>query len=1101
MEDSTWVKLGLGILLAGGLASCGGDKDGHATGAAPTGGRTGFTVDGGVYASTGGSTDNTIGGTGTATGGRGTAESGGNAGAGSRIASGGTAGATVTGSAGSFGAAANTIATCKDGVRNGKETGVDCGGGSCPSCAPGIECVLSSDCNSLVCAAGVCSAASCEDSVKNGGETDIDCGGSCPICPTGKTCKVATDCDSRVCSRTCLAATCTDKVKNGTETDVDCGGACAPCDAGRACALAKDCTSQICMSASCANASCVDGVLNGPEQDVDCGGTCPACATGLHCSSNTDCAELYCAASICTHPTCTDKLQNGTETDVDCGGKCATCPAARQCKVSSDCSNGYCYFGRCPAANVEVQAGRVFEVGIGPLTLFNGVQLQPDSAAELVVGLAGEHGYSLLSGGSPKGFTKLQRFPDVLAQPKLVRDIDGDGQIEVMFLTQYEEYGNFYPLGWRLDRFVNGTLTTLDSASDVLQGFDFADVNQDGAVDLLYLWGAYSEFRSKLMARLGDGSGKFGASQTILTTSAENGFPPYSYINQIKVVDADEDAYPDLLIVNGEVSPYTVYRVHGNGSGGFKSPAEALLDVDPNLWAAEDFDGNGIDDVVSGISTKTLRYGNVDGTLSAPLKIPAEADDPVTVYDVDGDGTPEIITGDNDLTFWKVGTSSVESVAKLNVATTFLIGPYFGDFDGNGLVDVAVAQNGRENDDKGVGANVAVYYQQSPFAFVAHQAIKAKHQFVSLVAVDDIDGNGSNDVLSVYDRHFSDEPPTVGPGISLFDGKTLLKHMDLDLSATDPIGNGGGIGKFNGVSGTTGDFNGDGLLDIAMDGFDGSFVMLQSLAGSFVVTQQLANTRSTLAINLNDDRYSELILANTWTMDIYAADGNGSLVLDYSLDLGSDARIARLSRSDFDGDGRLDVIVTGYTSVMSQTSGTLSYRDWNNVSRTWLMRNDGSGHLAVPVPIDHHPFTYTGNWNDCGGAQDATVGDFDGDGVVDLGVAYVEFGQYTLYFSKGPGGPAKFLDCDVLLHPTGTVAYDWNGDGRDDVAVSNFSSSALSFMQSVGRERCPELHGHYRLGHKPLNVALLKQGSLELPAVVASGYLGLQIVPFRRKPL
>lgn len=54
------------------------------------------------------------------------------------------------------------VATCSDGIQNGDETGVDCGGSSCAPCA-----------------------ASCTDGIMNGDETGIDCGGSsCAPCST-----------------------------------------------------------------------------------------------------------------------------------------------------------------------------------------------------------------------------------------------------------------------------------------------------------------------------------------------------------------------------------------------------------------------------------------------------------------------------------------------------------------------------------------------------------------------------------------------------------------------------------------------------------------------------------------------------------------------------------------------------------------------------------------------------------------------------------------------------------------------------------------------------------------------------------------------------
>lgn len=52
--------------------------------------------------------------------------------------------------------------TCFDGIMNGTETGIDCGG----------SCVA------------ICPPPSCVDGIMNGTETGIDCGGTCPACPT-----------------------------------------------------------------------------------------------------------------------------------------------------------------------------------------------------------------------------------------------------------------------------------------------------------------------------------------------------------------------------------------------------------------------------------------------------------------------------------------------------------------------------------------------------------------------------------------------------------------------------------------------------------------------------------------------------------------------------------------------------------------------------------------------------------------------------------------------------------------------------------------------------------------------------------------------------
>jgi hypothetical protein len=47
-------------------------------------------------------------------------------------------------------------ATCSDGMRNGTETAVDCGGGACPACVDGRACLMSRDCRSGLCVGNVC---------------------------------------------------------------------------------------------------------------------------------------------------------------------------------------------------------------------------------------------------------------------------------------------------------------------------------------------------------------------------------------------------------------------------------------------------------------------------------------------------------------------------------------------------------------------------------------------------------------------------------------------------------------------------------------------------------------------------------------------------------------------------------------------------------------------------------------------------------------------------------------------------------------------------------------------------------------------------------
>ena len=268
--------------------------------------------------------------------------------------------------------------TCTDGIQNGDEAGVDCGG-SCPnSCTP---------------------APTCSDGIQNGDETGVDCGGSCPNSCTP-------------------APTCSDGIQNGDETGVDCGGSCpSSCSTsgGGDCGefgityvnnttgiiyhrdnnyranfnflcLNGDCrpgtledgyykrtvtvslnqnysvefkvddssgqvivndqftfTTATCSFTGGGGPTCTDGVQNGDETGVDCGGSCPnsctptpTCTDGVQNGDETgvDCGGS-CPNSCTPTPTCTDGIQNGDETGVDCGGSCPN-----SCTPTPTCTDG-----------------------------------------------------------------------------------------------------------------------------------------------------------------------------------------------------------------------------------------------------------------------------------------------------------------------------------------------------------------------------------------------------------------------------------------------------------------------------------------------------------------------------------------------------------------------------------------------------------------------------------------------------------------------------------------------------------------------------------------------------------------------------------------
>ena len=86
---------------------------------------------------------------------------------------------------------------CTNGELDPGEVDVDCGGPDCRACDDGSMCSEDVDCISRRCDVDTCT--SCVDGVLNGDEVDVDCGGDCRGCPSGTDCTRDEDCASREC--------------------------------------------------------------------------------------------------------------------------------------------------------------------------------------------------------------------------------------------------------------------------------------------------------------------------------------------------------------------------------------------------------------------------------------------------------------------------------------------------------------------------------------------------------------------------------------------------------------------------------------------------------------------------------------------------------------------------------------------------------------------------------------------------------------------------------------------------------------------------------------------------------------------------------------
>jgi hypothetical protein len=248
---------------------------------------------------------------------------------------------------------------------DGLETCVDGGGPDCTAaghfCAVGAACQDSADCEAGLFCSSLLTCYNCSNGVSDGDETSIDCGGKhCKPCGDLSTCASAADCASGNCffasstSSMGQCVSCFNNLLDGNESCVDGGGGCPNmCRKGDSCRTDADCLTGLCTGGNCTMTpenACSDGAMNGVETCEDGGGAiCRSIGRlcNTTCGEDSDCSSGACFACECF--SCTDSLKNGDESDIDCGGQyCAACnstiePAPR-CLLSSDCDSGLCFY-------------------------------------------------------------------------------------------------------------------------------------------------------------------------------------------------------------------------------------------------------------------------------------------------------------------------------------------------------------------------------------------------------------------------------------------------------------------------------------------------------------------------------------------------------------------------------------------------------------------------------------------------------------------------------------------------------------------------------------------------------------------------------------
>jgi hypothetical protein len=590
-----------------------------------------------------------------------------------------------------------------------------------------------------------------------------------------------------------------------------------------------------------------------------------------------------------------------------------------------------------------LKPGATYNIGASPAAVvaadFNG-----DGKLDLAVADSGINGNSnagsivVLLGNGDGTFQTPARYTAGASPVSLAAaDFDGDGHLDLAVANAQSGSVSIL-LGIGDGTFGPSTQFLVEEGPYSLIAADF---NLDGKPDL-----AITNRLSNNIAILpGNGDGTF---QDPIS------FPVADGPGLLASGDFNGDGKPDLAVLFDSTNTLSILL--GSGDGFLARPVNYLLGTSPNSIALVDLDGDGVLDILAPDPSShsiLIVWGKPDGTFdAAPLYPVGSAPVSVAIADFNGDGNPDLVTpnqgsGDYSILLGN-GDGSFRVLPRIAVGdpTVFSrpIAVGVGDFNGDGKPDLAVA----------IGSpldRITILLGKGNGTFQAGGNFPAGPDPGSVV-VGDFNGDGKLDLATANSNQTSNTD---------FGGMTVLLGNG-DGTFRAPVAYDAGVRPYAVVSG---DFNGDGVLDLAVGaGGDAAThqpatiaVFLGNGDGTFQTAQYIVvGDSAAMAVgDVNGDGNLDLVVATTAAVVILTGAGDGTFQ-QATFPIGSGASSVALA--DLDGDGNADLVI-------AHGEGDMSY-----------LLGNGDGTFQPEI---HFPGGASPTWT--------AIGDFDGDGKPDLAVA------------------------------------------------------------------------------------------------------------------
>ncbi len=235
----------------------------------------------------------------------------------------------------------------------------------------------------------------------------------------------------------------------------------------------------------------------------------------------------------------------------------------------------------------------------------------------------------------------------------VVRDLNKDGKLDILT-------AGIVSLGKG-----NGTFSTGQSLGSSDMFFQLADINGDGNDDYI---GTGS---GNVNIRLGNGNGTFGASSVVVASSSAT---------QLSVSDLNGDGKLDIATADGAV----VRTYLGGGTGSFV--ASGVITNSSTMIRSADLNHDGLADLY--VESGGIYLSNGNGTFRTMASATAFED--AKLADLNGDGIVDLLVADsgNSIVRFGNGDGTFKSSTSQTI-TPFMSGAAFGDFNGDGVLDIA----------------------------------------------------------------------------------------------------------------------------------------------------------------------------------------------------------------------------------------------------------------------------------------------------------------------------------------------------------------------------------------------------------------------------